>query len=396
MLALLRCEGPAAARPPRPRPVPCPAASRAFTAEGLLRPTLRRVLARRFAPQLRFNAWVPDDPSPQNRNEDFFPMGVARFLKEVASGRVRVLAEPSRGAAPGVSAVRPWREALRLEGAVLAGFPRDLVGDAPGEAPVYVHVLEDPRHRRVDEAGRGELVVWIEYWLFYPMDRCEPVVLGHHLTGEADRFGHRGDWEHTSFRVRVLLDEGGALASARLVAGRFYGHDRCFEVPADELRYASDHPVVFVSQGKHASYPAPGRFELVPLPAWLAAHTDVFRGNGVRVDTWRGPLIDLEDVAGAEEELAPEPWRALAPEPADWTHFLGRWGPDRMARIELGGKVFALGLSPSAPRAKSTWGDLGDGPATPWTEFVREHRGGRLTLFDRDPAPVRPAPTPRR
>jgi hypothetical protein len=267
-----------------------------------------------------------------------------------------------------------------------------MVGDPPGEAPLYIHVYEDSRQRRVAEDGSGELLAYVEYWVFYPMDRCEPVVLGSQMQGEDDRFGHRSDWEHTTYRVRVQLGPGGAWAGAVLEEGYYFGHDKRLVVTPEELQTVDGHPVVFVSQGKHASYPVPGRFGLVPLPAFLAEHTDVFRGNGVRVDTWKGPLVDME--APPESELALEVWKKIAPpELADWTRFPGRWGPDRIARVELFGTTIALGNSPSAPRAKSTWCDFGGrGNYTPWRDYVSDHAGGRLTLFDEEPPAVVPPP----
>src|SRR5262249_44507086 len=48
------------------------------------------------------------------------------------------------------------------------------------------------------------------------------------------------------------------------------------------------HPAVYVSQGKHASYPEPGEWRDYQRLAPLVEYDDVFHGNGVRVETWKG------------------------------------------------------------------------------------------------------------
>ena len=154
------------------------------------------------------------------------------------------------------------------------GFPSGLAGDPLGSAPVYTHVYPG-------EAGE----VYLEYWLFYGHDRAGARFLG----VEVPYGGHRGDWEHVAYRVRVEPPE--------LLAGFYYGHDRCIVVAAEDLEVTAEtHPVVYVSQGKHASYPAACVVPTTPLPRWLVAHDDVANGRGPAWDSWTTRLLDLGEL----------------------------------------------------------------------------------------------------
>ncbi|MGE4146073.1 MAG: hypothetical protein AB7N76_35945 [Planctomycetota bacterium] len=394
-----------------PTPLPS-AATPAFVPPppGDLTPALRAEIARAFAPQLRFNAYYDDgNHSAQNKNEDFFPMGVASFLRELASGRPRVVTQPSvvGAAAPAVSVEQPVSGAASFTSARLDGYPKQLVGDAPGSAPLYVHVYELPALRRLAPDGSGELVVYAEYWVFFAYDRCEAKVLNLIPTsGGADIAGHRGDWEHTSYRLRVTLDAGAVVRGGAVEEGFFYGHDHAYSATAPELELLDDagqpspagrHPVVFVSQGKHASFPQAGEWQNSAVPTWLADHTDFFRGNGVWVETWRGDLFDLEDPRAAPAEFAPPELGALLAASGlqlqDWTEYLGRWGPD--LALSAAGVTLRIGLSPTGPKAKADYGDFGGQGAQPtWTDAklqsprLRVYRDLGITIPRAAPLPL--------
>ncbi|MCO5172232.1 MAG: hypothetical protein M9894_38535 [Planctomycetes bacterium] len=366
-----------------------PVSSATIGPPGSLSPAFRAEVARAFAPELRFNAYHDDgNRSPQNRHEDFFPMGVASFLAELEAGAARVLVQPSRGPAPGVSQVRPFSSRPVLRGAQLEGYPRYMVGDEPGTAPVYVHVYEDPAGRALAPDGSGELVVFAEYWFFYAHDRSEARLLGAIGTsGAADVTGHRADWEHISLRLRVRTAAGGVFAGGELDHGSFYGHGGAVVAGPGELERVDDagaddpagrHPVVYVAQGKHASYPEAGEWRGHAVPTWLADHTDFFRGNGVRIACWQVPLPDLEDPDALPQEFAPQAFRTLqAASPhtvahlRDWTEYRGRWGPD----LALFGTT-VLGLSPTGPKAKTKYGDQGGLTTFPrWADLKRRSPG---------------------
>ena len=308
-------------------PQAAPAAGADADGDGL-DDALEAALARRFAPRYRFTARDPAGPaSAQNRDERFFPMSVARFLAGLEAGLWEV-AERGRVRAEGPG---------RFEDARVLGFPSRLVGDPVGQAPVYTHVYPS------EVAGEA----FCEYWVFYGYDRAEARVLGA-LVPLGD---HRGDWEHTAYRV--------ALDPPRLLEGYYYGHARCLLVPREDLeRVEGEHPVVYVSQGKHAAYPAPCVLDSVPLPAWLVQHHDVANGRGPVWDAWRGPVIDLGE-RGRPSAAA-----------ADWLAFAGRWGPDGVAIGPL-----EIGTSPTGPCMKWSWGANGAG--VPWREGLAG-QGGRL------------------
>jgi len=337
-----------------------------------LTPALRQEVARAFAPQLRFNAYHNDgNGSPQNRHEDYFPMAVSSFLTELASGQARVVVAGSTPTSPGVSEVRSFAQTPVFDAAYLGPYPRRMVGDPPGTAPLYVHLYEDPAGRSLAPDGSGELVVHAEYYVFYGHDRSEARIFGFvPTTGNADVTGHRADWERTAYRLRVRLGPAGAFVGGDIEEGYFYGHQNVFLVPGADLERLDDagqpdpqglHPVVYVAQGKHASYPQAGEWKDGTFPSWLADYTDFFRGNGVWVDGWSVPLVDLEHPAGWARELDPPALQTLlqtspgASSLPDWTFYAGRWGPD-LTVINHPAVTIRVGLSPSGPKQKSSYG----------------------------------------
>lgn len=270
---------------------------------------LEATLAERHAPLYRFSAHDPAGPrSDQNRDEEFFPDSVAGFLAQLEQGLWQRDGQTLQGP-PG---------ALIHSQPRLLGYPSRLAGQPPGSAPVYTHVYPLADGRAV-----------CEYWLFYPYDRADARVLG-----VAVPWGdHRGDWEHTAFEVQ--------LDPPRLERGYYYGHARCLQVPrADIERVDGEHPVVYVSQGKHASYPRACQLATTGMPRFLLAHDDVANGLGPAWQAWLGPLIDLG------ERDAPRAG-------AEWLSYPGRWGPDG---FQLGG--LPIGLSPTGPAVKASWGVL--------------------------------------
>ena len=380
---------------------------------GPFDPAGRQAIARLFAPRLRFNGWHDDgNGSRQNRHEDFFPMGVASFLRELHAGAARVLVQGSQRHHPGQSEVRPFAGSPAFGPDKLEPYPREMVGDPPGAAPLYVHVYDDPALRALAPDGSGQLEVWVEYWLFYPHDRAEVALFSFFPTwagSSTDLIGHRADWEHVQFRSRVRLGPGGALLGGELVEGTYYGHGHGLSVDAADLECLDDrgapdpqgtHPVVYVSQGKHASFPQAGHWSGAVFPTWVADYTDFFRGNGVVVDAWSVPLIDLEDPAGAPDELSSPEFLALAARsPAaaglsDWTLWPGRWGPDEV-RLTTPAGSFGTG-SPRSPRVRGDYHDFGGRGAYPRWVDVKAREPGLVVYADRGIAipDVVPPPLP--
>ena len=360
----------------------------------------RQEIARTFAPRLRFNAWYDDgNGAPQNRNEDHFPMGVASFLREARGRAARVVVQGSHRDAPSENEVRSFPDATQFGVDRLTGYPREMAGDPPGDAPLYVHVYDDVPLRALAPDGSGQLDVWVDYWVFYPYDRAEARILSViPLTGPADLIGHRSDWEHVQFKGRVTYGPGSVLVpgTAELLEGYYYGHGSGIFVPGPELERLDEqgrpdprgtHPVVYVAQGKHASYPQAGHWPGPGgVPTWLAQYTDFFRGNGVVVDAWRGPLFDLDDPAAEPAEFAsPELQAIVAASPvslSDWTAYQGRWGPDELAITTPFGR-FGTG-SPRGPTGgRRDWHDFGGrGALEPWAD-VKANHGGLVVYADR-------------
>jgi hypothetical protein len=326
-----------------------------------LTPALADEVARRCAPSLRFNAYFNDgNTSRQNRSEDFFPMSVASFLRQLASQQTRVATQESNGTQAGVNEVVATSDRALFGSTHLGPFPRKIAGDEPGQAPLYTSVYEDVSARAQAPDGSGELVLYVEHWIFYAYDRAEVRIL-FFTTGGFDPFGHRADWEHVSSRVRVYLDPGAVVVGLLVEEGAFYGHGGAVLAYAPSLELVDDlgqpdplgtHPVVYVSQGKHASYPQAGEWRDHAVPSWLAGHTDFFRGNGVRVDTWLGPLFSLDDPAANPAEFSPPELALLASPVADWTLYPGGWGPD-LTLLNLQQVTLRVGLSPTGPLHKN-------------------------------------------
>lgn len=350
-------------------------------------PATPKAIARAFAPRLRFNAFHNDgNPSRQNRNEDHFPMGVGSLFRELASGQVRVVTQPSTGTQVAVAELRATSDVPVFGNDALAPYPERLAGDAPGSAPIYVNVYEDPATRGIAPDGSGSVSVWIEYYVFYPFDRAEAELIGLYVAPSLNLGGHRGDWEHTHYRVRVQLGPGGTLLGGAFEDAVYYAHGNGHVVEPSALETVDDqgrpdptgrHAVVYVAQGKHASYPQAGEWPGGGLfPTWAIQETDYFRGNGVVVDTWSGSFVDLEDPVGDAADLAsPEVLAAFARSPvafADWTLYGGRWGSDSMV---LGFPGLNLTLAaPRGPKTKAAYGNFGRTRVGRWADAKLAHR----------------------
>lgn len=343
---------------------------------------VERHLALTFAPELRFNHHVPEGTSHQNRTELFFPASVAHYdemlhseyvtVADPVAGTVSEIRNPHLGrptleadgelgvplgrlGGGGTEAIRYtkagaelWKaadllSALTIDGAPFSALgdgearigsvPAYLIGQKPGTAPTYVHVYLRKKAPHVEEYG-------IEYWVFYPYDYAGPFTSYHVEIGS-----HRSDWEHTTFVVRRHLDAAGEESHLELVAGYYYGHGSAVHVePGDLHLVEGTHPRVYISFGKHASYPAPGVY---PLHAVI--HDDVFRGNGAVVRTWKAGLIHLG------EKTKPLPG-------CEWLGYRGRWGPDHNS--------VGLGSSATGPATKGSWGKTESTVA--WTELRKK------------------------
>lgn len=100
----------------------------------------------------------------------------------------------------------------------------------------YVHVKRD---------GAG----WaVQYWFFYAYN------------DSVASANHEGDWEH----ITVITDAAGEFAAAH-----YAQHEGGRTYQAGDLEFvAGTHPVVWVADGSHASYPKRGSFDIPNVPAF--------------------------------------------------------------------------------------------------------------------------------
>lgn len=356
----------------------------ALEPNGSLGFDLRAVIARDFAPQLRYNAYHNDgNGARQNRNEDFFPIGVRSFLEQLNAQQVRMVVDQSTGTTPALLAVQPITDQAQFGNRVLQPYPRFIAGDQPGTAPLYTNVYLDDATRQLDAQLAGTVEAFCEYYVFYAHDRAEATVLGFIPTGgNNDRFGHRADWERMHVRARLSFGPGGTYQGGEVLSGVFSGHGKKFLAQRPELETVDDlgqpdplgtHMVAYIANGKHAAFPQAGEWKDANYPAWVADYTDFFRGNGVWIDGWSVPLFDLEEPARAPDEFSPPEFFAMQMTGVtltDWTQFDGTWGPDAF-QIPLVG--IRISTSPTGPKQKSEYGNFG-GTTELWVDAKSHSR----------------------
>ncbi len=150
-------------------------------------------------------------------------------------------------------------------------------------------------------AGR---YLYLQYWFFYSWNDTR------HFGVLEPCTRHEGDWEHIGLR----LDR---LDNFRLTDAYYAAHKRGFRgetkhLTPSQLRYVEKRPVVYVSRGSHASYPAPGTYPLAQILGYT--FQDVNDGQGLRVDT-QPHLLPLRQQS--------------------WFHYAGRWGVSRWGPCDL-------------------------------------------------------------
>ncbi len=351
-------------------------------------------LARRHAPLYRFNAWIPTSSSICNKSEDYFPMSVRSFFEQLAAGTVRVVTIEADQNTVGLNEEVALGATPKIDAAAIRDTPIGLTGDEPGTAPVYFHVYEDAKARVRNADGSGSDLWFVEYWLFYPQDASRERVFA--LGIIFDVGGHKGDWEATTFAVRVTLGPGGAFLSSDVVKGYYSGHGDKQEAELADMTVVNGHPVGFIAVGKHATYPEPGYWTDIFGMLPLAIHDEYFLGNGYAWESWKSPLIDLEDKNNAAE-FAPPAFAKLR-DPAlaatgltDWRSYKGTWGDSQAFSIPLINFSLPFGDSPDGPWQKGSYGS-GAKSTKKWSDVKRTASGLELKSF----APVVPPPVPYR
>lgn len=288
---------------------------------------LETTLAERYAPQMnmvkQFEPCGPGDPYRPSAVEPMFD-NVGIGLRGPWAPRDLVTVAPS--------------ESELSQG--LTGYSLDMPHDplTPGcdfdkwskvtwagtPTTIYAHVAREPGHP--DQLA-------LQYYFFYPFNDFNNK--------------HEGDWERIQLEFDVgTVEEALATQPVRAVYSQHYGAefapwgDKKIEMVPSETGPAT-HPVVYVSEGSHASQFSSG----------LVIGRNAEQGFG------------CDNTAGEQVEWTPEVAvissnRALAREQFPWTNYRGHWG-------ELGPKGFYEG--PTGPTMKAGW----HRPFT-WTSTARE------------------------
>jgi hypothetical protein len=215
------------------------AAKLAAVALGHHGSTAERELAVRLRPRLRFDS-----------DERWRPLEVGAFLRERFPGTGAHLvcdssSRPTCSAASGPVDLRRRRgpDYLDIEGNALDGD--DFASPYPEcHRRVAVDCNGGPRsaiyYRRTSHAGRW---YW-DYWWFFryndyrgPYNRCE------HFCGD-----HEGDWEGVTVVTTAAL-------KPEIVAVIYAAHRVRVLAEAAVAPFAGGHPLVFIAEGTHASYP---------------------------------------------------------------------------------------------------------------------------------------------
>lgn len=148
----------------------------------------------------------------------------------------------------------------------------------------------------------------IQYWFFYPYN------------DSVGSFNHEADWEHITVRV----DHSGNFLTAW-----YAQHEGGTRYTSNKLTFVDGtHPVVFVADGSHASFPSAGSFDIPGVPAF-DDHT--YTGGPVW-QTWTS-LVHVGET--------PSPRNGQ-----DFLHYGGRWG-------EYGNTSVTTG--PRGPSFQAAW-----------------------------------------
>lgn len=203
---------------------------------------------------------------------------------------------------------------------------------------------EDPIHKPRAPAGSWKL---IEYWIFYNYDSLHAGALTQ---------WHQADWEQVSVLVRR------EARTARAVEVAFSEHCYGARLPAERVKWAGSHPLVFVAQGSHANYPRPVSVPARQLRCSLGLTTRYLGVAGLfYAPGFDGTALELpvEYVAGIRDHatrgrpIARLRLLDLRHSP-EVTGFHGFWGLDnKLVVFGIGPRT--TGAGPPAPSTQGPW-----------------------------------------
>lgn len=304
---------------------------------------LEAALAKKFAPEWRFNKKIPNPPvsflnnSNQNIDELNFPSSVEYLVSATLNKtgnfpgllfRKDTLLVPlfppyipywypvwdeqhfsNINSIPDLKMFGSGPSALDtvfggcieedpIRSGVFLNYPENLPGE-PNTFPTYFHADNIDNDR-----------AYITYFIFAPWDDK------HEGAGY-----HRGDWERFTIVIKDVNMSTNNIDNSKIDFLLFAQHEGIrsyLKGDSKRLRLVNGtHPKVYISIGSHAIYPEPGALKDYRVTWWLPdVYDDEFFGNGLIVQSWNQgrELINL----GETDNTFPN---------TKWNRYKGSWGP---------------------------------------------------------------------
>jgi len=324
---------------------------------------LEQELAKKFAPEWRFNARVKGVSSRQNKDAVYFPSSVEWWFKHITHEKRRKLQiEIDRD---GKSIYIDLTDINQLDQIVdpisgcqlnddywnwadktipkkygnpkvkIIGQPKWIRGD-PEHFPTYFNCRTDSNDQ-----------ISISFFLFYAYDHK-----GYNIpfvnTGD-----HRVDWEGINLVLSgVTKNKDDFDLSQVEIEKVFYsghGHQKYLTPQDIGFNCVDDtHTQVFISWGSHACYPQAGEWHNYKSPG-PDIYDDFFHGNGLVVQSWDS----ARKLINVGEEQCPL---------VGWLTYRGLWGEDGTS----------ANASPPSPPGKGFWFSVG-ARRIKWSEAIRDY-----------------------
>ncbi len=326
---------------------------------------LEQALAKKFAPEWRFNKRVEGHPregvrvSAQNKDESNFPSSV-QYLVEAKKAKDGVYPDIQfdLGIALSKIVIIPFSDINTIgniinpklnisasdpswgcsNNRITMEFPDNLPGE-PNSFPTYYHC---------NKSFNGNIV--IDYFMFAPFNNA------HSPLGIGD---HRGDWEWFSVVVENVNLSTQNIEGSKIQYIIFdqHGSDKQYlHGNSQRLRYVKlTHPKVYVALGSHGIYPEPGALIDRRVTGWgpIGApdiYDDIYLGNGLIVQSWErnNGLVNLGEYEKPMDNTK-------------WTTYKGRWGGND-------------DQGPMGPACRFTNGNISG--ILSWDEWITNTSGG--------------------
>ena len=336
------------------------------------------ILARKFAPEWRFNKIDPGDGSNQNHNHFYYPISIEGFYNKI----IEIQGSPPRLTFYGTGESVPINSfddlaTIHIPGSTISAsdpryswnfrnfritdYPEKISGN-PETFPTYF------RCERISNSNDIE----ISYFLFYAMD-----YKGSYTIFDIEKGKHRADWEGISIRVSNVnsYDEEG-IVNSTIEHIKMSGHGLSKYITPENQNLnliERTHPQMYIAWGSHPIFPQPGEWHNYDVDEEFWGfevgdiYDDMFHGNGIVIRSWSDSR-KLMNVGNVENPMV------------KWLNFRGSWGPDGNAKNG----------SPGSPPSKSFWtSDISDAKWKTWEEVTKPTFEGNpyKELFEPDCEP---------